>query len=285
MNIYEKQYFLNYPADGGEPYFIVDGKETTKSSVLETLTNEGHSENFSEFLIETGYAWAAIRDYVRLYMKIRKRIGKADKNNPYFNKPNQSPLAIGDNEMTRYWEKIECLYENGLTWENAREEVAKCRYEEIMREKGRSIDERPCDLSGWGSLDYLNVSEELYQQILRTGTDDKFPHTREQTIGVIKMLVSFGYSPVIAQLFTAEGSATALFSRGNLIYASIKEALRNKTSTVWHGLDEPFSAPYIILPDGTRGSYFEFLCALMDDGDSIKSAMRTAESLRPEMFE
>ena len=280
MNIYEKQYFLNFPADGGEPYFLFDGERETKSSILESLMNEGYSKNFSELLIETGYAFAAIYDMAILHLHVRSRLDKERKNNWHLGREGQNPHTFGQNGMTGYWEMVECLYENGLTWENAREEVAKGRYEEIMREKGRNVDEGPCDLSGWDSLYDLEIPEELYRQILRT--NDQFPHTREQTIGVIKMLVSFGYSPVMAQIFTAEGAAIDLISRGNLVYGSIKAALRDKKSGVWHGLDEPFAAPYIISPEGAKGSYFEFLCALMDEGDSIKSAMRTAENLRPE---
>ena len=282
MNIYEKQYFLNYPADGGEPYFLFDGEEKTKSSMLESLLDSGYSKTFAELLIETGYAFGGIYDMVILHLHVKSRLDKERKNNWHLGRIDKIPYELGANGMTWYWEAVECLYENGLTWEDAREAVAKGRYEEVMKEKGRSIDEEPCDLSGWDSLDDHDVPEELYQQILRT--DDKFPHTREQTIGVIKMLISFGYSTIMAQIFTAEGAAIDLISRGNLVYASIKDALRNKKPDAWHGLDEPFAAPYMVTPEGGRCTYYDFLSYFMDTGDDLKRAMRKAEILRPEML-
>ena len=278
MNIYEKQYFLNYPANDGEPYFVFYGQKPTKSKILKHMMNLGYSKIFSELLIETGYAFAALYDKHVLHLHVHKRWDRERKNNWHLGRADQNPFEIGVTGMTGYWETVECLYENGLTWENAREAVAQGRYEEIMREKGRNIDEGPCDLSGWDSLDDHEISEELYWQILHT--DDKFPHTREQTIGVIKILISFGYSSVMAQIYTAEGIAKRLVARGNLVYSPIKAILRDKKPEVWHGLDKPIAAPYLVSPEGERCSYFEFLWHCAENGDSIKEAMYLAENLR-----
>ncbi len=283
MNTYEEQYFLNYPADGGEPYFVFDGKKTTKSSMIESLSKSGYSKQFSELLIETGYAFAAIYDLAILHLHVTSRLDKERKNNWHLGRADQNPYEIGANGMTGYWEMVECLYENGLTWDEARKEVAKGRYEEIMYEKGRDIDEGPSDLSGWDSLDNHEVSEGFYQQIQRT--DDKFPYTREQTIDVIKLLISYGYSTIMAQIFAAEGAAIHLIARGNAVYASIKDSLRGQKTDMWHGLDEPFVAPYIVMPKGGRCTYYDVFSYFMEDGDSLKTAMRKMEILRPKMLE
>ncbi len=279
MNIYEKQYFLNYTADGGEPYFVFNGEKKTKSQVLESLLNLGYLKTYAELLIETGYAFEAIYDVTILRLHIKRRLEEENMDNWYLGKAGQEPHKLKSYGLTAYWEMVECLYENGLTWENAREEVFKGRYEKIMKEKGRNIDDRPRDLSGWDSLYDHAYPKDLNQQMV--STREKYPNTREQTIDVIKMLISFGYSSVMAQIFAAEGIATQLLVRGDFVYASIKESLRNKTSNVWYGLNEALIAPYMVSPEGMKGTYFDFINLMMEEGESLKSAMRIAENIPP----
>lgn len=277
MSAGKKQFFLKYPADGGEPYFIFCGKKKTKSSILKMLIKLGYSEALSELMIETGYAFAGINDMRLFYLLEDERLDKEYKNNWHFGRADKCPYEIGPNGMSGYWEAVECLYENGLTWENAREEAAKGRFEEIMKELGRNIDEGPCDLSGWDSLNDPEISDELYWQIFHT--DDKFPHTREQTINVIKILISFGYTPVLAQIFTAVGISKRIVARGDLIYRPIKATLRNKKSKLWQGLDKPIAAPYIISPEGEKCTYHDFLLHFMVNGDSFEETMWLAENI------
>lgn len=276
MRIFEEQYFLKYPTNGGEPYFVFDGKKKTKSLILKFLMDDGYPEAFSELLIETGHAFGALHDMYAFRYHVDGRLYKERKKNWHLGRVDQDPYEIGSNGMIGYWEAVECLYENGLTWETAREEVAKGRYEEIMNEKGRNIDEGPYDLSGWDSLEDQEVSETLYWQTLHK--DNKFPHTREQTIGVIKILISFGYPSVIAQRFVAEGVAKHLVARGDSIYGSIKNALRYNKSDEWYGLDKPLAAPYLVSPEGEKFTYYNFICHFMDSGDSLKEAMCLAEN-------
>ena len=81
MNSYGEQYFLNYPADGGEPYFIFNGEKKTKSNILESLMNQGYYKIYAELLIETGYAFEAFYDINMLRFHMRRRLDKESENN------------------------------------------------------------------------------------------------------------------------------------------------------------------------------------------------------------